>query len=232
MSEEIKNTEVQEETKDRVFPISAFVACLKGEAADQGALEILSFITQSSVDAELAPVAAGLSKGFIYEQEPALTKYASDDVAKLGAKVKLAPLAGAELSQAQAILAKLSELRAENAALKDAVAKAQAETAEVAGKVKGLAAKVKVYDDASAAGEKKITVAAGKVDDMIKKLDELQKEVEKVKSQGVVVAGVAGGAAAGDAGAASGDTSAAPSTGGEPESDFGLGSNPFADNTW
>lgn len=232
MSEEIKNAAVQEEAQDRVFPISAFVACLKGEAVDQGALEILSFITQSAVDAELAPVAAGLSKGFIYEQEPGLTKYSTAEVAKLGAKVKLTPLTGAELAQAQAVLGKLAELRAENASLKEALAKAEAAKAEIAGKVKGLEAKVKVYDDASAAGEKKVTMAAGKIDDMIKKLDDLQKEVEKVKSQGVVVAGAAGAAADGGEAAASGDSSDAPATGGEPEADFGFGSNPFADNSW
>ena len=55
------------------------------------------------------------------------------------------------------------------------------------------------------------------------------------KAQGVVVAGVAGGAAAaGDAGAAAdgGDASGAPAVGGEPEADFGFGSNPFADSNW
>jgi len=80
----------------------------------------------------------------------------------------------------------------------------------------------------------KLQVSNSKMDEHIKKLEQLMEEVAKVKAQGVVVAGVAGGAAAGaDAGAsAGGDASGAPSVGGEPEADFGLGSNPFADATW
>ena len=72
-----------------------------------------------------------------------------------------------------------------------------------------------------------------KIDEHIKKLEQLMEEVAKVKAQGVVVAGVAGGgAAAADGGSAGGDASGAPSVGGEPEDGFGLGSNPFADSTW
>ena len=80
----------------------------------------------------------------------------------------------------------------------------------------------------------KLSVTASKMDEHIKKLEQLMEEVAKVKAQGVVVAGVAGGAAAAaDGGAAAdGDASGSPSVGGEPEADFGLGSNPFADANW
>jgi len=79
----------------------------------------------------------------------------------------------------------------------------------------------------------KLQVSNTKMDEHIKKLEQLMEEVAKVKAQGVVVAGVAGGAAAADAGAAAGgDASGAPAVGGEPEADFGLGSNPFADANW
>ncbi|HKI82345.1 MAG TPA: hypothetical protein VKA04_11920, partial [Pseudodesulfovibrio sp.] len=57
-----------------------------------------------------------------------------------------------------------------------------------------------------------------------KKLNDLMAEVEKVKSQGVVVAGVAGDGAAPAGEAASAD---GPAVGGEPEGDFGLGSDAF-----
>ncbi len=232
MSEEIKETteettEVQEEVvQDRVFPISALVGCLKGEAADAGVLEMLSYITQSDVDTDLAPVAAGLSKGFIYEQEPGLTSYKSQDIAALGSKVKLAPLAGDELSQAQAVLAVLTELKAEAEGLKAKIAELEKEKSALEGEISTLQAKVKVADAANASGESKITLAAGKIDDMVKKLEALQAEVEKVKSQGVVVAGAAGGG--GEGAAAGGEAMAdGPKVGGEPEGDFGLGSDAF-----
>ena len=232
MSEEIKETtEVQEEVvQDRVFPISALVGCLKGEAADAGVLEMLSYITQSDVDADLAPVAAGLSKGYIYEQEPGLTGYKGEDIAALGSKVKLAPLAGEELSQAQAALGVVAEVKAEIDVLKATIADLEKAKAALEAEVVTLQAKVKVADAASAAGENKISVSATKIDDMVKKLEALQAEVEKVKSQGVVVAGAAGGG--GEAGAGGEDLSTGPKVGGEPEADFGLGGDAFGGDTW
>lgn len=228
---DVKETPVQE-VQEKVFPISTFVNALRGaDQVDAELLEFLSFVTQSDVNADLAPVAAGISKGFIYEVEPGLTKQAAGDLSALGSKVKMAPLAGAELSQAQAALNKLGELQAENAALKADVAKLTAEKSDLDAKVKSLSAKVKVADDANKAGESKITLAATKIDDMVKKLNALMEEVNKVKEQGVVVAGVAGGgAAAADGGAPAGGD--APATGGAPEADFGFGSNPFADSDW
>ena len=108
----------------KVFPMSAFVACLKGaSAADNAEIELLSFLTQGSVDAEFAPIAAALSKAWIYEQEPQLTKASAGDVAALGEKVAIKPLPDAALVQAQAILAKMGELRAANAALSAQVEK-------------------------------------------------------------------------------------------------------------
>lgn len=229
---DVKETPVQE-VQEKVFPISTFVSALRGaDQVDAEILEFLSFVTQSDVNADLAPVAAGLSKGYIYEVEPGLTKQAAGDLAGLGSKVKLAPLAGVELSQAQAALGKLAELQKENAGLKDQIAKLTSEKSDLDAQVKSLAAKVKVVDDANKAGESKIALSSKKIDDMVKKLNDLMAEVDKVKQQGVVVAGAAGGdaAAAADGGAASGGD--APATGGEPEADFGFGSNPFADSSW
>lgn len=220
----------------KVFPMNTFVACLKGaDAADAGTIELLSFLTQGEVDAEFAPVAAALSKAWIYEQEPQLTKAAAGDVAALGEKVAVKPLPAAALAQAQAILTKMGELRAANAALVAQVDKLTKDVAAKTDEVKDLKAKLKPLEEQANSGDAKLQVSNSKMDEHIKKLEQLMEEVAKVKAQGVVVAGVAGGAAAAgaDAGAAAGgDASGAPTVGGEPEADFGLGSNPFADANW
>jgi hypothetical protein len=222
----------------KVFPMNTFVSCLKGaQAADGSLIEMLSFLTQGEVDAEFAPVAAALSKAWIYEQDPQLTKAAAGDISGLGEKVAIKPLPDAALAQAQGIIAKMAELRAANAALTAQVEKLTKEAAAKTDEVKELKAKLKPLEEQAAAGDMKLQVANSKMDEHIKKLEQLMEEVAKVKAQGVVVAGVAGGAAAAgaDAGAADfggGDASGAPSTGGEPEADFGFGSNPFADSNW
>ncbi|MBU1041724.1 MAG: hypothetical protein KKF77_11555 [Proteobacteria bacterium] len=218
----------------KVFPMHTFVTCLKGgDAADSGLLEMLSFLTQSQVDAEFAPIAAALSKAWIYEQEPQLTTATAGDVAGLGEKVAVKALPEAAQAQAQGILAKMADLRAQNAALVEQVAKLTAEKAAIAADYAGAKGKLKDFEEQAAKGDVKLSVTASKMDDHIKKLEQLMEEVAKVKAQGVVVAGVAGGGAAAEGGAAAGgDASGAPSVGGEPEADFGLGSNPFADATW
>lgn len=220
----------------KVFPMNTFVSCLKGaQAADGSLIELLSFLTQGEVDAEFAPVAAALSKAWIYEQEPKLTKAAAGDIAGLGEKVAIKPLPDAALAQAQAIMAKMAELRAANAAFSAQVEKLTGEVAAKTDEVKELKAKLKPLEEQAASGDAKLQVSNSKMDEHIKKLEQLMEEVAKVKAQGVVVAGVAGGgAAAGDASApaAGGDASGAPAVGGEPEADFGLGSNPFADANW
>ncbi len=219
----------------KVFPMHTFVSALKGgETADSGVLDMLSFLTQANVDAELAPLAAGLSKAWIYEQEPQLTKATAGDVSALGEKVAVKPLPEAAQAQAQGIIAKVADLRAQNATLAEQVAKLTAEKEALKGELAGVKGKLKDFEEQAAKGDVKLSVTASKMDEHIKKLEQLMEEVAKVKAQGVVVAGVAGGAAAaGDAGAAAGgDASGAPAVGGEPEADFGLGSNPFADANW
>jgi len=210
----------------KVFPMNAFVSVLRGEAADQAQLDMLAYITQAeSLDADMAPVAQALSKAWIYEQEPGLTAYAEGDIAKLGNQVKVEALPETDAARAQAVLDILAGLKEENAALKAEVEKLTAEKADLAAKLDPLVAKVKTIDAANAAGEQQVSVATTKLNEMTSKLNDLMAEVEKVKSQGVVVAGVAGdGAAApaGDAGQASG-----PDVGGEPEPDFGLGGDAF-----
>ena len=218
----------------KVFPMHTFVSCLKGgDAADSGLLDMLSFLTQGSVDAEFAPIAAALSKAWIYEQEPTLTKASAGDVAELGEKVAVKPLPAAAQAQAQAILTQMADLRAQNATLVDQVAKLTTEKADLTGEVAALKGKLKPLEKQAAEGDVKLQVSNSKMDEHIKKLEQLMEEVAKVKAQGVVVAGVAGGGAAAE-GAAGGGAGAegAPSVGGEPEADFGLGSNPFADATW
>lgn len=220
----------------KIFPMNTFVSCLKGAGApDAGTIELLSFMTQNEVDAEFAPIAAALSKAWIYEQEPQLAKAAAGEISGLGEKVAVKPLPADALAQAQAIITKLGELRAANAALSAQVEKLTVDAVAKAEEVKGLKAKLKPLEEQAAAGDVKLQVSNTKMDEHIKKLEQLMEEVAKVKAQGVVVAGVAGGAAAAgvDAGASSGgDAAGAPAVGGEPEADFGLGSNPFADANW
>jgi hypothetical protein len=204
--------------------MNAFVSVLRGEAADQTQLDMLAYITQAeTLDADVAPVAQALSKAWIYEQEPGLTAYAEGDIAKLGSQVKIEALPEGEAARAQAVLNILAALKADNAALKAQVEKLETEKKELAAKIGPMEAKIKTIDAQNAAGEQKVTVASTKLDEMTKKLNDLMAEVEKVKSQGVVVAGVAG--AAGDAGAAA--PSDGPVVGGEPEPDFGLGGDAF-----
>jgi len=214
----------------KVFPMNAFVSVLRGEAADQTQLDMLAYITQAeTVDADVAPVAQALSKAWIYEQEPGLTKYAEGDIAKLGNQVKIEALPEGEAARAKAVLDILGSLKAENAALKAEVETLNADKADLAAKIAPLEAQVKVTETQNSAGEAKVTMASSKLDEMTKKLNDLMAEVEKVKSQGVVVAGVAGeGAApAADSGMAEG-----PKVGGEPEADFGLGGDAFGGDTW
>jgi len=214
----------------KVFPMNTFVACLRGAAADQGLLEMLSFVTQKDVDPEFASVACALSKAWIYEQEPNLTKASAGDIQALGQKVAIKPLPEAELTQAQAALAKLGELKAANDGLAADKATLEAANKQLEADLKAAKAKLKVFEDQAKAGEQRLDLSTKKIDEHIKKLEDLMAQVEKVKQQGVVVAGgapAAGGAAAADAGAGG-----APATGGEPESGFGLGSNPFADANW
>ena len=215
----------------KVFPMNAFVSVLRGEAADQTQLDMLAYITQAeTLDADVAPVAQALSKAWIYEQEPGLTKYAEGDIAKLGNQVKIEALPEAEATRAQAVLDILAALKAENAALKADVEKLTAEKDELAAKIGPMEAKIKTVDAANAAGEQQVTVATTKLNEMTTKLNELMAEVEKVKSQGVVVAGVAGdGAAAAEGGEA---MSTGPEVGGEPEADFGLGGDAFGGDNW
>jgi len=215
----------------KVYPMNAFVSVLRGETADQTQLDMLAYITGTeTVEADVAPVAQALSKAWIYEQEPGLTKYAEGDIAKLGNQVKIEALPEAEAAKAQSVLEILASLKADNAALKAEVEKLTGEKDELAAKIAPLEAQVKVTETQNAAGEAKVTMASSKLDEMSKKLTDLMAEVEKVKSQGVVVAGVAGdGAAAADGAAPASD---GPVVGGEPEADFGLGGDAFGGDTW
>ncbi len=214
----------------KVFPMNVFVSVLRGEAADQTQLDMLSYLTQSeTLDADVVPVAQALSKAWIYEQEPGLTKYNEGDITALGSQVKIEALPENEASRAKAVLDILTALKEENASLKAQVEKLTAEKEELAAQVEPMIAKVKVVEAANEDGEQKVAVASSKLDEMTQKLNDLMAEVDKVKTQGVVVAGVAPAdgaapaAAAADAGQADG-----PAVGGEPEADFGFGGDPFS----
>jgi pyridoxal biosynthesis lyase PdxS len=95
--------------------------------------------------------------------------------------------------------------------------------------MKAAVAKVKSLEASmQSEGEKLIVASEAKVTEYIGKVDELLKMIEDVKKHGVVTV-AAGGAA--PAGAAAG-TGSAPDAGGEPEADFGFGSDLFATDKW
>lgn len=216
----------------KVFPMNTFVSVLRGQAADASQLEMLAFVLQvEDIDIDAAPVAQALVKGYIYETEPALTKYAESDMAKLGNQVKIAPMEDA--SVAQAVLEAMATAKGDLAAAQAEVAKLTDANKAMEKEVKDLKAKVKTFDDASKGAEKAIMSSNTKIDAHIKKLNDLLAEVEKVKKEGVVVAGVAGAGDGAAPAAEGGDAaSGAPATGGEPEADFGFGSDPFGDSSW
>ena len=83
-------------------------------------------------------------------------------------------------------------------------------------------------ESAKDAGEKVIVASEAKVVEYIGKVDELLKMIEDVKKHGVVTVSGGGAAAGGEAAGGSGE----PEVGGAPSSDFGFGSDAFATDKW
>ena len=79
-------------------------------------------------------------------------------------------------------------------------------------------------------GEKVIVASEAKVTEYIGKVDELLKMIEDVKKHGVVTVAAGGAAPAG--GEAAGGGTGEPVVGGEPSADFGFGSDAFATDKW
>lgn len=220
----------------KTFPMSVFNAYLKGDKSSN-VCELLSFMTKKDIDPEFEPFAAALSKAWIYEQHPELTKMKKGEVASLGENVSLVELPADVQGDLDAIFAKLGEYRASVASLTDKLHKSEVALAEASAKLKetekqlatanGELSKLKATGKDE--GDKVFVTSQGKIEEYMGKLDELLKMIDDVKKHGVVTVAAGGAAPAGGAPAAG---SGEPKVGGEPEADFGFGSDAFATDKW
>lgn len=217
----------------KIFPMDTFVAYLKGEG-NESVVDMLAYLTQKDLDAEFTPFAAALSKAWIYEQHPELTKMSKGQVVELGQSVSVAPMPIKAKAEVDDVFEKLAGLKtqitAKDAKIDELMAALAGKDAEIA----ALAAKVKSFegekkDDA----EKLFVTTEARIVEFTDKLEALLKEVEEVKKTGVVVAGVAGVAA--PAAAAAGSTTSDAPAEAVAGDDFGFSGgaqDPFADSNW
>jgi superfamily II RNA helicase len=218
----------------KIFPIDTFVTCLKGEGKEaytESTLELLNYMTQKEVDEEFAPFASALTKAWIYEQHPDLTQMNTTQVSELGQNVSVSPLPAMAQAEAAEVFEKLRAYR-KSLQEKDAkIAELEAELADRDKKIDGLQKKIKEFEaEKKDEAEKLFVTSEKRIEEYTKKLEELLKEVDEVKKTGVVVAGVAGGAAP----AGAGDAASGPADEGA-GSDFGFGggaADPFASEDW
>ena len=218
----------------KIFPMDTFVAYMKGDANDSVA-EMLAYLTQKDLDAEFTPFAAALSKAWIYEQHPELTKMSKGQMVELGSSVSIAAMPVKAKADVDEVFAKLADYKAQivakNAKIDELTKAMAAKDAEIA----ALNAKVKEFE-----GQKKgeaealFVTTEARIVEFTGKLEALLKEVEEVKKTGVVVAGVAGvAAAAGAAPAAEGAAGAPAEVAAGTDFGFSGGSqDPFADSNW
>lgn len=217
----------------KVFPMSTFVAVLRGVDMDKqkkGVGEFATFVTGQNVDADFSPFALALSKAWVYEQNPELATMGAAEMTGLGAKVALKPLADDAAAEAGAIFEKLAGFKATIADQAAKIADLEAKLAEASGKLTVAESKVKTFEAQQKAGDQKLEVSSKKLDDYSKKLEALLAQIDEVKSKGVVVAGVAGAAAGAAAGEAGGDAAGPVDSG--PSDDFGFGSDAFNADSW
>lgn len=213
------------------FPTSVFAAYLKGENAEaqkSNINELLAYMTQKdAIDEEFRPFAMAISKAYVYEQHPELAKMGSADVADLGSSVSVTPLPGTAKTEADAVFAKLADysktIADQDAKIKDLESKlaaAESKLAETNKSMNDFKGKYEALEaSSSGAGEEMIVAPKAKVEEYIGKVDELLKMIEDVKKHGVVT--VASGAAP-----AGGDAPAGPSDSpGEVSDTFGFGSD-------
>lgn len=216
----------------KIFPMDTFVAYLKGDGTASVA-EMLGYLTQKDLDDDSTPFAAALAKAWIYEQHPELTKMSKGQMVELGQSVSVAPMPIKAKAEVDEVFAKLADykgqINAKGAKIDELTKALAAKDAEIA----ALSAKLKEFE-----GQKKgeaealFVTTEARIVEFTGKLEALLKEVDEVKKTGVVVAGVAGVAAAGAAPAAEAASGPADAGAG---SDFGFSGgsqDPFADSKW
>jgi uncharacterized coiled-coil protein SlyX len=202
----------------KVYPIQTFSAFLRGQPGqyNQEVLDLLSFMTQKSVDQEFAPFASALTKYWVYEQHPELTRLKKEEVSELGENVSVLALPADVKEEVDQLFSKLAEYQQTIKEQKAKIAEYEGQLEENKKKIAALESKVSDYESQMQnEGEKKIIASSSKVDEYLQKVDDLLSKIEEVKKHGVVtVSGEAGTAAAG-AGAGPAKE--------EPEPDFGFG---------
>jgi len=212
--------------------MTTFVSYLKGESgADLG--ELLQYMTQKELDADFMPFAAALAKAWVYEQHPELTQLSAGQITELGEKVSIAPLPMRAMDQVNEVFDTLADYKAQIVSGQAKVAELEETVAAKDAKIADLEKKVKEFEsEKKGEAEQLFVTTEARVEEFTRKLEELLKEVDEVKKNGVVVAGVA--AAAGAAPAAEAAASGAPAEEGAGD-DFGFsggGADPFAATDW
>jgi len=203
----------------KVFPIQTFAAYLRSEPGsyNQEVMDLLGFVTQKPIDKEFAPFAAALSKSWIYEQHPELTRLKKEEVTELGDNVSVMSLPAGVQEEVDNLFSQLNEYRQTIKDQKDKLAEYEGTLEENKKKIAALESKVSDYEaQMKDEGEKKILASASKVDEYLKKVDDLLEKIEEVKKHGVVTVSGEGGAAPAAAGEAASKAK-------EPEPDFGFG---------
>ena len=203
----------------KVFPIQTFAYLLRGKPGsyNQDVLELLSFVTQKEVDKEFAPFASALAKYWVYEEHPELARLGKDEVLELGENISIRTLPSDVQEEVDEVFAKLKEYR-------DTIEEQKAKISELEGiieenkkKIAELEAKVKDYEaQIRGEGERLIVASMSKVEEYIKKVDDLLAKIEEVKKHGVVAVSAEGVAAGEEKAEEPGKTK-------EPEADFGFG---------
>lgn len=215
----------------KIFPMDTFVAYLKGDE-NTSVTEMLGYLTQKTLDDDFTPFAAALTKAWIYEQHPELTKMSKGQVVELGQSVSVAPMPVKAKAEVDEVFAKLADYKAQINAKVAEVKELTKALEDREAKIAELTAKVKEFEDQKKGEAEELFVTTeARIVEFTGKLEALLKEVEEVKKTGVVVAGVAGVAAAGAAPAGGGDAPAEVGAG----DDFGFSGgaqDPFSDSNW
>jgi hypothetical protein len=221
----------------KVFPMNTFVSFIKGvnkEAQKKEIVEVVGYMADMEINEELAPFASALAKAWIYEQHPELIKMDASALSAEGKNVSLPMLPADVIAEVKALFDNLTETKKTAAEQAVKLAKVESELKEKTAVLADVEARMKAAETKAASleasmkdqGEKLIVASETKVTEYIGKVDELLKMIEDVKKHGVVTVS-GGGAPAGGAAPAG-----APEAGGEPEADFGFGGDPFSGDSW
>jgi peptidoglycan hydrolase CwlO-like protein len=209
----------------KIFPINTFVACLKGEGKEankESLHDMLNYMTGKDVDSEFEPFAIALTKAWIYEQHPELTNLSASGLAALGENVSVTPLPALAAAEASGIFEQLAEYRSTIASKDATIEELQGDLESKDSKIADLQKQIKAYEDEKKGQAEELFITSEKrIEEYTKKLEELLKEVDEVKKNGVVVAGVAAAPGA-----------AAPAEKKVDEDSFDFGGSSFDDEGW